>query len=294
MKTQVSDPPMRDQLVVATGAGIASLIADCLIYPFDTMCTWIKLNNSSNKQLNIIKDKLLLGGRNSLFNGFSAQIGSVLIPQSVYFFMYEYSNRKVKRFVDKIDAPELTLLIPTVTATFAEICSLFVLIPFDVMRLRMQSGDPRFQYQSILKGMTEISRKEGVFRLFQGSPIYLAHVLLLNTIIFQAFEYFRVKFHTLSGSHLGGTILASFCATTLAIYSTNPLDTIIRRYQCIGHNLSAGSTILRAAKELGYKGLQKGVFMRLLFSNVQYPLGLVAFQLLREKFGGDFADQIDN
>lgn len=91
---------------------------------------------------------------------------------------YEYLNSYAVKFTKSLEKDgeksKLNLLIPLITSPLAEVLSVIsnnfyltiAYIPFDTLRTRMQMNVPEYNYKGVFSGLMEISRKEGLMRLF--------------------------------------------------------------------------------------------------------------------------------
>lgn len=296
------------KLIVAFGSATSVFLGDTIVYPIDTMNTWVKLNTHTS-QPKIIKEHLNRLGLKHLYAGFSTQFGCIFLPGFIYFGCYEALNRSARKFLDSVEKPKYIPFIPMVTATIAEAVSLVFLVPFDAMRTRMQSGS--YNYPTVLEGFKEISRKEGTLRLFRASPVYLINALVTNTFLFQTYEYLRILLkerrekdeieHGLlkkgqhDGFNLKETLIASWVSTTATAILTNPIDFIITRYQCHDASnkefeLSFKEVILKAQKEVGILGMNRGLVIKIIVTNILGFTSLVGYEYLRQNYGVDFSD----
>ena len=284
--------------IIATGSAFASYLSDVACYPLDTINTWIKLSSPRDSIRQIMRDHLRKEGYRVFYNGVNAQFMLSFVPNFVYYFCYETSNKYSRILLDKFKLERWVPFIPAVTSAVSQCVSLLILVPMDALKTRMQTNKPAYQYNSVLHGITDIIKKEGYLRLFQASPVYIFHAIIFNMILFQAYETLRIKMMARKGkTNKELTILDSLqntaLATMFAMSITNPLDLIIIRYQVTDSSLSKlsfGKIIRDVLKRDGIKGLNRGVFFRTFYGSVSSCLSLPFYEELRKRFGFDFAE----
>lgn len=249
-------------------------------------------------------------GMRSLYAGVNAQFPCIFIPSFIYYVLYDISNRWSRKLVDYMETPGLIPWIPSVTATFSEGVSLVVYVPMDGIKTRLQSGN--YKYQSIVAGLRETAQREGLMRFFSASPKYLMKALVYHTCLFQSYEYLRIKWRKQKEDdmrieaerrgevyhqgdlkfNMNDTICATLIANTLATAITNPVDMLIIRYQITDSSKSQLST-LNLLKQCfvneGMKGFNRGLLLRLCYTNVQCLIYLPLYEYLRQNYGEDFA-----
>jgi hypothetical protein len=65
-------------------------------------------------------------------------------------------NKIGKKYLWENGFKDKTYLLPMITATAAETGSLAFLLPFDIVRTRLQMNSVQYRYSSILDGLTKI------------------------------------------------------------------------------------------------------------------------------------------
>lgn len=305
---KIEKPGFGQQFMVALGSATGYLVGDTLTYPLDTMNTWIKLSTGSQTQLELVKKNLRAKGNKSLLSGLSTQPYCVFLPGLIYFLSYDYSSRGVRRGLDYFKMPSLIPFIPSFTATLSEGLGLLVMVPMDALRTRMQSG--AYRYDSVMKGILEIKRKEGFYRLYQASPLYFTYMLLFNSMLFQTYEYLRItdkrkieklvsekkiepKEENESDFDLLKTLKHTVVATSMAAALTNPIDVIITRYQILDKStqkLSTWDIFSKTARKEGLSGLNRGLWFKVFYSNLNALIAIPVYEYLRQNYGYDFSD----
>ncbi|CAD8193568.1 unnamed protein product [Paramecium pentaurelia] len=293
-------------LLIAFYSGLASLVGDMVMFPFDTIGTRIKAHKSEFLGMKQGYDLIVKNeGFKYLFKGFSTTVMGSFVPYGSYFLAYEYMNSyaiKITKGLEKDGKKsKLNLLIPLITSPLAEAVSVITYIPFDTLRTRMQMNVPEYNYKGIFSGLMEISRKEGWSRLFQASYLYLASVVLYTTFQMWFYELLRYQIlkkridPTLKNQPLAihQSIIASMISTALAAALVNPVDFIITRYQLVDSSqqqLSVKKLVQEAWRLEGKKAFLKGlgtrVFLCSIFSVFYFPV----YDHFKSTYGTTLAD----
>ena len=286
-------------IIVAAGSSFANYIADIVVYPLDTINTWIKTSSRKDKIIRLTKKHIRKDGAGVLFRGINTQIYTGFFPSFVYFFCYEMSNRLCSKFLRYMHMEKYSVFIPTVTATLSECTSLLIMVPMDALKTRLQLNSPLYQYPSIFAGLKEIVSKEGYLRLFKASPLFIFHALVFNTILFQSYELFRIRQMKQTGKKnedltFKDSLWNTLYATVIAMSRTNPLDLIITRYQVIDSSmgkLSFRKVVKDVYKTDGWRGLNRGVWFRTFYGCLEASLYLPVYEELRKRYGFDFSNE---
>lgn len=284
-------------LIIATGAATATFLADTFCYPMDTINTWIKTSSRHESSLKIIKEHVRTDGWKVFFYGVNTQFYVAFVPGMIYYTCYELSNRLGKRALEYFNKSSYSMFIPTITASLSECASLAIMVPMDALKTRMQLNTPEYNYPNVLAGLKDIINKEGYFRLFKASPLYIIHAIVFNTVLFQAYELSRISMMKRSGLKnsdltLMDSLKNTLMATVAATFITNPLDLVITRYQVMDSsaaNLSWKAIVRQVIKADGYQGLNRGVFFRTFYQCIEACVYLPVYEELRKHYGTDFA-----
>lgn len=95
-------------------------------------------------------------GSKSLYRGIGTSFPTCFIPSMVYFTLYENMNHVGKQYMCQNGMKEKVYLLPLLTATIAEMGALGFLLPFDIIRTRLQMNSQDYRYKSIADGLKTI------------------------------------------------------------------------------------------------------------------------------------------
>ena len=275
------------------------------LYPFDTIATRIKANkhqfSSFYKEIEYI---LKHENFKSFYRGFSSTFPCSFVSNIVYFMCYENLNKISKSYLDTIqtDRPYLSKLkycIPLITSPLSELVSLMVYLPFDIVRTRLQTNLPEYDYKSLNQGVIQIVKAEGLIRLYKASVLYLFNTCLYVGLQMWFYELMRAailnnyKRETKNKMKFSESLISSFVVSVVATVIVNPVDVIFTRYQIIDSNKEKLST-MKVLKDLirdeGFKAFGKGLGAKIL-GNVS--LGLIwlpLYDFFKTKYGIELFD----
>lgn len=280
-----------------------------LIYPLDTISTNIKAHTEKFLSFNegyqhVVKKNGIKG----LFRGFPTTLPGSLVPGVIYFSSYESLNTLGKKVVSKFEKQKtkdgLTLMLPLLTSSLAQMISLIPYIPFDLVRVRMQLNNEQFRYRNVIHGLREVIEKEGLIRLYKASHIIIFTSSVQTGLLlwFYEMQKFFLQKHQNKGmpqfskdqvpneKHLSvkESILLSLTSSIAATCIMNPLDMILTRFQATDSTkkvLSARCIAKEIIKNEGYTGFLKGITPRIVISCAYSLLILPIYEYCKSQYG---------
>ena len=276
--------------------------ADMLVYPFDTIATRIKANKklfrSFNQELTYIFKKEDV---RSLYRGFSSTFSCAFVPNIVYFLIYENLNKIAKEYIKKSrpESQKLKYCLPLVTSPFAELISLLIYLPFDIVRTRLQVNVKEYDYKCITQGIRDIIEREGLLRIYRSSGLYLVNTCCyvgLQMWFYEAMRsYLLMNYHAKDDNRLvfHESLVTSVCVTTAATVIVNPLDVLFTRYQIVDAKkevLSVKRIALELIKNEGKKGFFKGTGAKVIGNASVAMVWLPVYDYFKSRYGVDLHD----
>lgn len=298
--------PFKLALISSFGAWIA----DMLLYPIDTIATRIRANKHQFQSFRsecefIMKNESF----KSLYRGFSTTIYCSFIPGLAYFSLYETMNKYGKELCKSATEKHqsfanIKYFLPLFTSPAAELVSLLVYLPFDIVRTRLQVNMREYDYRGIWHGVNHIIEREGLTRMYKASHLYL-----LNTCIYAAFQmwfYELIRSSILSSKSpqapkrsnskqltLVESVSISIFVTALATAIVNPLDILMTRFQIVDSKVEKLSSI-KLLKDLikneGYTGFAKGLSTKAVANISLSIVWLPLYDHFKGKYGVDLYD----
>ena len=188
MDTKIEAPRAvrkENSALVAFFPGFASMIGDLLLYPVDTINVRIKADKEVHQTfrsgyLTYYKSD----GISGFYRGWTSTFTNGFLATFVFFYSYEKINRVAKKIsTGEWKYPMLKNIydfsFPFLTSGLAQLLTMSFYVPVDTIRTRMQICDPRYDYKGIIDGGVKIHKKEGLWRLFS-----ISHVFIFSTCLF--------------------------------------------------------------------------------------------------------------
>jgi hypothetical protein len=286
-------------LSIPLSGATATYIGDLISYPFEIVSVLSKKSHPPNGLYQDIFKKVLKKNWRFFTKGIDTVFYSAFFTNFVYFGVYEGLSQYCYHKMEQKKLTNFNWTIPTLSSLTAEFISLFVLVPIDCVQTRIQSGD--YKYKNFFHGIRSIRKNEGFLRFFMGIHVYMIHNMLFIPIMFtiyeeykrlicqkrrsisprvnNSFSYKNDKFSILDS--VKGTLLA----TTISTIITNPLYTILVRFQMTNYskqkNKGIWSIIKRNYNSQGLRGLNVGLVPRICAANLSALVYLPIFEVTR-------------
>jgi hypothetical protein len=270
-------------------SALATTLADAVTYPLELISTMVKSSNgrlsATRTAAQVIRDR----GIRSLYKGFSTVTYTAFYPNIVYFSLYESLKRNA-RVLQSDPNVQPSAVVPFVCSLLAESGFVMVMVPFDTIQTRMQLQAVKYNYQGLSQGIAEVVRHEGIIRLFSASPLYIAQFLTYTPVQFTAYEWLKARQQRHQPEiTLLQSIYFTILATSLAGWITNPVNTVIVRFQIqdFGRDDTKGwKQAKQIFSSLSFRELNKGLMVRLLERNINGLCYLPIYEMAGQYFHG--------
>lgn len=294
-------------LSIPFSASLATFIGDFITYPLETITTFVKKSHYPRHAYEQIWQKTKTQNWKFFLHGIDTVFYSAFFTNFVYFGVYEGFGQITSSKTAKNYFKDYTWLLPTVGSLIAETASLLVLIPIDCVQTRIQSNLPAFRYKGLWHGLRSIRKKEGFGRFFLGSHLYMVHNLMFTPIIFTIYERYKKQiiserkakpfyeqYNKYDQDHLftlQDSIKGTLLATTISTLLTNPLYTILIRFQVVNYsqaqymNERIWYIIKSSYRFSGFRGLNVGLVPRMVTANFSACLYIPVYEYFRTRFG---------
>ena len=296
-----------DVVKIPTIAGFATFIGDMLAYPTETLTTRFKIKPHKIRLMKDLSYVSVHKGLKYLGSGFDTVFYSAFFTNFVYFFVYEALNHRGMKFLNEYEMYDYSYMLPTLSSFVAEALSLLVYVPVDCVQTRIQSGNPKYRYTSTFNGLSSIFMQEGFGRFFAGSYLYVIHNLIYTPFIFTIYEKGKVMISDMkrdkllkSGISITSdtklfplhcSMIVTCFATTIATLITNPIYTILVRYQMTNFenfqnlNMTGLNIVINNLKAEGFQSLLRGSIYRLFVANCSAMVFIPTYEIARQYFG---------
>jgi len=283
------------RLRVSAVSGLGVFVAETIAYPFELIGTIIKSQHKRVPIIETTKQLITERGLKSLYNGCSTLVWTTFFPNIAYFYIYDSLNDFAVNYVNKYFGIGATHYIPPISSLLAESVYVLLSVPADTVQTRMQLGSSQYQYSGLLSGAYDTIRKEGLFRLFSASYLYILQLVIYTPMQFTLYEWLKMSHLNPSPNKHQISYLKSveftFLATSCAAIITNPINTMVVRYQVTDFSTNEGKglngwRILRDNfKKYGLIDLNRGMCARLLQTNINSMVFLPIYELARQRYG---------
>ena len=283
------------RLRVSAVSGLGVFVAETIAYPFELIGTIIKSQHKRVPIIETTKQLITERGLKSLYNGCSTLVWTTFFPNIAYFYIYDSLNDFAVNYVNKYFGIGATHYIPPISSLLAESVYVLLSVPADTVQTRMQLGSSKYQYSGLLSGAYDTIRKEGLFRLFSASYLYILQLVIYTPMQFTLYEWLKMSHLNPSPNKHQISYLKSveftFLATSCAAIITNPINTMVVRYQVTDFSTNEGKglngwRILRDNfKKYGLIDLNRGMCARLLQTNINSMVFLPIYELARQRYG---------
>ena len=259
---------------------VAGALAEAIVHPLDTISTRLKLQSQPPYKYAGLRDcaRVVLKeeGVRGLYAGVGAALLSALPTNAVYFATYEAVRAAA---LDDCDgsgwgAVAGASAVYAVAGAASELTSSLVYVPFEVVKVRLQTGRPvnavygsesqtklrsPALYRGPLHGFAQIVRTEGPRGLYAGWGACILTDCCYSALLFVAYEELKRREvpPILAGTFAGG----------IAGVLSNPFEVVTTRQMIAGSTAgrTGAGTRLRALdvartlhREEGWRGLWKG------------------------------------
>ncbi|XP_023329235.1 peroxisomal membrane protein PMP34 isoform X2 [Eurytemora carolleeae] len=245
-----------NSLVQAIAGASGSVCAQLLTMPLTTSFTRAQLDSSlvAKGPLETIISILEKEGLQGLYRGCEVTCKSVAVSNFVYFYLFHGLKNQLST------GPQ-TPLKDLLIACIAGSLNVLTTNPLWVVSTRLKMAginedNPR--YKGLLDGIRQISRKEGLGALWNGTKASL--LLVSNPAIkFTVYELLKRKFFK-DGSVVGVTaFLLGALSTAVSTILTYPLQILQSRARNSLKNLSLRQILVLILREDGLEGLFRGL-----------------------------------
>eukprot|EP00356_Strombidium_inclinatum_P002219 CAMPEP_0170480424 /NCGR_PEP_ID=MMETSP0208-20121228/1269_1 /TAXON_ID=197538 /ORGANISM="Strombidium inclinatum, Strain S3" /LENGTH=198 /DNA_ID=CAMNT_0010752973 /DNA_START=349 /DNA_END=945 /DNA_ORIENTATION=+ len=161
--------------------------------------------------------------------GISACLYGSIIQGMVYFYTYKWLKLKMFELMGKEVSPTLVFMTASV---LAEVFTLIVHFPFDMIKCRFQSMNHHYKYKSLPHAFIKEVGNRGVCSLYQGvGPFFATYVTFVGlqfTIYESYMDAMKKKYSKddYQKHELSFNFYAGFLAGSVAAFFTNPLEVV--------------------------------------------------------------------
>jgi hypothetical protein len=199
--------------------------------------------------------------------GFSAAFYGSVFAGFTYFFLYKLLKQI---FINKCQNKWDVGLIAMAASFCAELVTLLVAYPFDLIKCRLQSVNNIFKYKNLVDAYKKEIKHNGVKSLYIGISPFLVTYCSYVALQFSIYEKLidmekkRIGIEHFQDTELRVNCIAGFAAGSIAAALTNGLEAVT-----VAKQTNPQMNVLKMIKEDGTKLLTRGLTSRVLYNGGQ-------------------------
>jgi len=246
-------------------ASIAAIVGDACAFPLDTLKVRMQKNASP---LVVAARKLWAGGIPVIFQGISASAFRQATYGGMRLSIYEPIRNKItgQSSSSKVTVP---FYAQAAAGALSGGIASALMNPADLVKIRMQSGDPR--YNRVIDTLRTTVQEEGVLQLWRGVGPTSARASVVAAAELGLYDAFKDWLVEAQGFKPGNAVFAasSLVATLGAVFFSFPLDmaktvmisqskTAIAKAQAPTYYRNMGHCLTATFRERGLLGMYRG------------------------------------
>jgi hypothetical protein len=249
---------------IGFAGSIAQFLTEIIYHPMDVINTRTKAeiahkdNINTYKMIRRIIDKEGLYG---FWRGASSTFYGALLGGMIYFSTYKYLKNHLKQY----EEGGLHTLSYLTSSLLGESLFLIFYYPYDLIRTRMQTRFPGFEYKGPLDGCRKIvgGKLKNVRKLYVGATpsfvLNLSNQTIMFTVLESMREYFLKKhnLHSVTQLPLSLYLYCSIAAGVISGAVTNLMEVVT-----IHKQVDPKFKLVSFIEEQGVKALTQGLFAR--------------------------------
>jgi hypothetical protein len=257
---------------IGFAGSIALFMTEFIFHPIDVINTRTKAeishgNINSYKMIRRIIDK---EGMFGFWRGASATYYGALLGGFIYFSAYKSLKNYLKEYENPIHKGRIHTFAYLISSLLGESLFLVFYYPYDLIRTRMQTKAPGFEYKGPIDGFRRIINGRPISnfsKLYVGATpsfiLNLSNQSIMFTVLESMREYYLTKLNLQSVNQLPLNIYL-ICSVTAGVVSgaaTNIMEVVTIQKQ-----VDPNFKFILFLKEQGVKSLTQGLFARVFIS----------------------------
>lgn len=260
-----------DFLRIGCAGAMAQFGTEIILHPIDVINTRTKAEvaHQGTNSLNMMRRIYDKEGFFGFWRGASCTFYGLLMGGFIYFSFYKYLKHHLKKYEGEGHIHTLSYL---TSSLIGELLFLFFYYPFDLIRTRMQTRMPQYNYKGPIDAVKQITegKPKNLKKLFTGAPpsfiLNMATQAILFTVLESMREYYLKKYNLTSVTQLS-TSTYLICSATAGFVSaalTNILEVITVHKQ-----VDTNFKLKKFIREHGIRSFTQGLTPRVA-SNIFY------------------------
>ncbi|OIW24497.1 mitochondrial carrier [Coniochaeta ligniaria NRRL 30616] len=265
------------QYMFAAGA-IAGVSEICLMYPLDVVKTRVQLQTGKgtgadhyNGMLDCFKKIVKNEGFSRLYRGITAPILMEAPKRAVKFAANDKWGKLYRNAFG--DPSGRNAAIPFLTGASAGATEAFVVVPFELVKIRLQDKASAGKYTGMLDVIAKTVKNEGILAMYNGLESTLWRHILWNSGYFGCISQVRsmMPAATSKKSQILNDVVAGSVGGTVGTLLNTPMDVVKSRIQntqkvpgVVPKYNWAWPAVATVAREEGFAALYKGFLPKVL------------------------------
>jgi hypothetical protein len=264
---------------IGFAGSIAQFVTEIIFHPIDVINTRTKAeishgNMNSYKMIRRIIDK---EGMYGFWRGASATFYGALLGGLIYFSAYKWLKNYMKKYENPAHKSRIHTFAYLISSLLGESLFLVFYYPYDLIRTRMQTRTPGFEYKGPVDGCKRILNGRPIrnfAKLYVGATpsfiLNLSNQSIMFTVLESMREYYlsKLKLHSVNELPLSIYLLCSVAAGVVSGAATNIMEVVT-----IHKQVDPTFKFTQFLKEQGVKALTQGLFARVTI-NVMHSVTL--------------------
>ncbi|KAH8732623.1 mitochondrial 2-oxodicarboxylate carrier protein-like protein [Phaeosphaeriaceae sp. PMI808] len=294
----VKTVPFRYQFIAGAVAGISEV---GLLYPLDVVKTRIQLqhgkvvgNQGYSGVVDCFRQIIHREGVGRLYRGITAPILMEVPKRAIKFS----ANESFTTFYQRIFATSTqTQSLAIVTGASAGAIESFVVVPFELLKIRLQDRSSASRYTGLFDCLVKVVRYEGPLALYNGFEATLWRHIVWNAGYFGCIFQVRAQLPNPASSSNSvrqktmNDLAAGFVGGVVGTTFNTPLDVVKSRIQSVARVKGAKQqyswvwpSLRVVASEEGFKALYKGYMAKILRFGPGGGILLVVYSAVLDMF----------
>lgn len=172
----------------------------------------------------------------------------------------------------------------------AEVFALTLYYPYDMIKVRLQTSNDKFHYNSLSDAFSKIIKKSSLTGLYRGSSIYIftyminysMQMMIYEVAIEKAKKKNIIKFHQYEWEIIA---FSSCLSGIVSAAVTNPLECLAVRKQT-----DPATSLLQTIKQEKFLLMKKGLGARMAFNSLQSMFFFMTVNALGKIFNVNLHD----
>ena len=273
---KATSPSVNEVVRIGVASSLAHVTIETMFHFADTVNVRAKTNDSNDSTMKMLQKIYKSEGLMGFGRGFSAMFYGSVFCGFIYFSLYKVFKVEFKKyFGDSLSFGQVVFL----ASWTAELFTLLVYYPYDLIKCRLQSKNYHFKYRNLPHAFRKEITEGSIFSLYRGAlPFVITYCMCVSiqfTIYESVMKYFK-QLYSQEGEfekkEQQVNMFAGFLAGAVSSGLTNSFDMVT-----INKQTNPDLKIMEMIKTERFNLFTKGLLARVYYNSMQ---SLVFFHLV--------------